>query len=78
MTYEVWIHIDHIDNVGHKVWAVQIPSKKKYIVCHAYKCFVPTESAPFREGKQPRAYITCRGKVKVSKEKGKVTVYIYD
>lgn len=77
MTYEVWIHIDHIDNKNGKVWAVQIPAKKIYITCHEVECFVPLESR-YRKGAQPRAYLVGRGKIREFKTKGKKKVLIYD
>lgn len=51
----VWIHIDHLDNPDGRVWAIQIPSKKKYFTVHTLDIRIGLKSK-FRKT-QPRAYL---------------------
>ena len=73
----VWIHIDHINNAGGKVWAVNIPSRKKYFVCHKVFVYGVSFESRFRKT-QPRAYLRLFARrIKIVENNGKVAISIY-
>lgn len=51
----IWIHIDHLDNPDGRVWAIQIPSKKKYFTVHSLDIRIGLTSRVRKT--QPRAYL---------------------
>lgn len=55
------LHIDHIGNLDGDVWAVSIPTDKKYLTAHNVQCEVPLDTV--RQKKQPRAYLAGKGYV---------------
>lgn len=73
----IWIHIDHIDNAGGEVWAVEIPSRKKYFTCHQVYVQIKLETR-YRLHKQPRAYLCGKARfVSILDSKGKRSISIY-
>jgi len=74
----VWIHIDHIDNAGGRVWAVQVPSRRKHFIVHHVVTFGVNFSTRYRRKTQPRAYLICHaGHIIINEHRGRLTVEIY-
>ena len=73
----VWIHIDHIDNKGGKVWAVQVPSRRKYFTCHHIQTYKLNLQTRYRKT-QPRAYLVGKARhVRITDVRGRITIEVY-